>query len=176
MASLKCYLSVSNLVDTERVDQVSNFLAPKNIQVSFHKRGKNYDESKLVNSDFVLFIPWAKTVSKDRSQSKKTFENVVGKGQFGEATHCCMLNKPAFVFQGFDDDGQLLMTKLYEEDHEHLAIMEDWKKRWGWIRSYVRGNGPVPLIQFLEGFFGWYSPVPEQLDLFDKNKRFLLLL
>lgn len=178
---LVVYLSKSLKIPEEVLQEVRQQLISCGFLINEFKKGTQYDRNLRAKADFVLVLPFLPTLEASPS---KWWTNV-GRGQFGEVKEACNEGQPAFVYMGYEN-GEILMTKCEEDAEDHwTSDSGDWKLNYGTIASFVIGKKPVPLYDFITGFFEMsrlikhinpfreYPVTPE--DAFFKPKRRLLL-
>jgi len=144
---LVVYLSKSLKVEEKVLQEVRDQLISCGFKIQEYTGG-SYSPELRKSADFTVVVPYLPTLE---SSPRKWWTNV-GKGQFEEVRGACYDNQPCFVYMGHEND-EVMMTKC-EEDYDCHAInnSNDWKLAYGTIQSYVFGNKPVPLYDFITGY------------------------
>jgi len=175
------YLSKSLKVEEKKLQEVRNQLTSRGFLIHEYKGGE-YDSELRSSADFMVLVPHLPTLE---SSPRKWWTNV-GKGQFSEVQSACIEDQPSFIYMG-EEDGEILMVKCGEDIDDHwLENPKDWKGTYGTITSYVVGNEPVPLYEFITGYMEHsklikhinpYKDYPlTPLEAFKTNSNLLLLL
>lgn len=177
---LTVYLSKSLLIPETRLKVVRDILTSYNFKILEYQEGTTYTTQLISSADFVLFITDENPV-KINGMKDGVWSSYCGKGQYSEAEFCHKFKKPSFMFMSVDTE-RILMSKLLDEDFSKVLTphtMEDcgdWKRKYGKIRSYVRGQDPVDLYGFLEGNFRLLRQYPVTPDECFSREYLLLLL
>lgn len=144
---LVVYLSKSLKTSEENLEAVRKQLTASGFLISEYKGGQ-YSASLRKMADFVLFVPFKPAFK----STENTWETVVGKGQYSEAVSAFKEKQPAFIYMGHEE-GEILMSKCDEEEDGYwVNNSRDWKGNYGSIHSFVMGNKPVPLYDFITGY------------------------
>lgn len=154
---LTVYLSKSLLIPETKLQIVRDILISYNFKVTEYEKGTDYTTKLISGADFVLFLTDENPV-RINGMKDAVWSTYCGKGQYSEAEFCHKHKKLSFMFMSSTFE-KIYMTKLLDEDFSRVLTphtMEDygdWKRKYGKIRSYVRGQDPVDLYGFLEGYF-----------------------
>ena len=141
------YLSKSLKIEEKKLQEVRRQLTSCGFLIHEYKGGE-YNPELRSKADFMLVVPHLPTLE---NSPRKWWTNV-GKGQFGEVQSACIESQPAFIYMGYEDE-EILMTKLEEDIEDHwIENSKDWKGTYGTLTSFVMGNEPVPLYDFITGY------------------------
>jgi hypothetical protein len=177
---LTVYLSKSLLIPETRLKVVRDILISYNFKILEYQEGTTYTTQLISSADFVLFITDENPI-KMETLNNGLWSTYCGKGQYSEAEFCYKNHKPAFMFMSYKDE-KILMSKLVDRDFSSMLVpytisdVNDWKRKYGKIRSYVRGQEPVDLYGFLEGHFRLLRQYPVTPDECFSREYLLLLL
>ena len=155
---LKVHLSKSLQLSDTILEPIRKSLIGSGFEVTEYKSG-TYSDKDLKKADFVVLVPMLNPVGIVGIERNR-WKTFVGKGQYSEARHCFMSNKPCFIYHSMADYGDIRMSKLYEPDSIFEPLIndsDDWKYKYGTVPSYVFGSEPVDLYPFIEGYFHLYG-------------------
>lgn len=171
------YLSKSLKVEEERLQEIRQQLISCGFLVQEFRKGSTYNPNIRNTADFMLVVPYLPTLE---SEPRKWWTNV-GRGQFGEVKEACNEDQPTFIYMGYEDE-EILMTKCEEDYDSHFQDSSgDWKSNYGTIVSYVVGNSPVPLYDFITGYMEDSKSIRHNVQRYkeyptsSKNSKLLLL-
>lgn len=155
---LKVHLSKSLQLSDTILEPIRKSLIGSGFEVTEYKSG-TYSDKDLKKADFVVLVPMLNPVGIVGIERNR-WKTFVGKGQYSEARHCFMSNKPCFIYHSMADYGDIRMSKLYEPDSIFEPLINnsnDWRYKYGVLPSYVFGSEPVDLYPFIEGYFHLYG-------------------
>ncbi len=183
---LRVYLCKSNLTFESELRAVRESLIDLGFEVAEHTMGSTYDPIKLDQQDFLLMVRPLGRSKKSGTGKRTTWATTVGRGQYDEVLRAVGNHMPAFVYMGQNTWREPLMSKIEEFRGCHTQIGTDWRT-YGEIKSYVLGNSPTSLANFVFGYFftretnpifhtnrAVHPLVPE--ECYNGKKRLLLLL
>lgn len=175
---LTVYLSKSLLTPKKELDLVRNKLTKLGFNVTEYKEGTVYSDKLLKEADFVVFV----TLGEPINTVKGRFETFVGKGQYSEANYCYRYNKLAFIFHEFEENSDDLLVSKIPDRTEFCPApstydVDDWKRQFAKVYSFVLGSNPIYLYPFIEGYFKlWINQYPlTPSECFKSNYHLLLL-
>ena len=144
---LVVYLCKSNLTPDEDLVKIREYLIKKGFLIREYKGGL-YLNSIRALSDFVLYVPYKKANIWEPLNNSTT---ISGKGQFDEVKKSISENKAVICYEGFNEEGEMLMTLVKERGHEIIDAYS-WKQNYGTIVSYTPSGKPCPFYDFITGF------------------------
>lgn len=143
------YLCKSLKTDEKKLEAIRQHLKASGYFVQEYKTGK-YDPRLRVMADFVLVVPYEKC----SLVGEREWEVQTGRGQYDEIIHSCREEKPAFIYMGHAEEG-IIVSKVKESlSHHCIENPHDWKNKYGRINSYVKGDEPVSLDNFVSEIIG----------------------
>jgi len=178
---LVVYLSKSLKVEESKLQEVRKQLTSCGFIIQEYKKGTSYDSNIRSSADFMLVVPHLPTLE---SSPRKWWTNV-GRGQFGEVKDACIEEQPSFIYMGYENK-EILMTKCEEDYDCHFEQSGgDWKLNYGTLQSYVVGNEPVPLYEFITGYMNMSHDICHRnlvkefpitySEAFESNTKLLIL-